>query len=175
MDEKLPIIYLSGVVVLLAAVAIFIIREIIKSRRTEGKFSRLQQKLREEKGTVKEYYELGSIYLDKKLFAQAVKLLQKATKIGGNVEPENKALIYNALGYAYFAEEQYDLAIRNYKEALKLYPEYAIAFNNLGNVYEKKQMVAKALEAYEETLKFDPNNSVAKRRAESLRKRLVAN
>jgi tetratricopeptide (TPR) repeat protein len=175
MDDNLPIIYLSGVVILLALVAIFVLREIVKSRRTEGRFSRLQQKLREEKGTAKEYYELGSIYLDKKLFSQAVKLLQKATKIGGNVEPENRALIYNALGYAHFAEEQYDLAIRNYKEALKLYPEYAIALNNLGNVYEKKQMTAKALETYEETLKIDPNNSVAKRRATSLRKRLVSN
>lgn len=46
--------------------------------------------------------------------------------------------MYNALGFAYFSQEQYDIAIRNYKEAIKLYPEYTIALNNLGNVYEKK-------------------------------------
>ena len=45
------------------------------------------------------------------------------------------------MGYAYFAQEQYDLAIRNYKEATKLYPEYVTALNNLANVYEKKQMI----------------------------------
>ncbi|MDJ0672724.1 MAG: tetratricopeptide repeat protein, partial [Microcystis sp. M53598_WE2] len=79
----------------------------------------------------------------------------------------------NALGFSYFAQEQLELAIRNYKEAIKLYPEYSIALNNLGNVYEKKQMAKKALETYEETLKFDPNNTVAKKRAESLRKRFA--
>ena len=89
------------------------------------------------------------------------------------IEPENKALIYNALGYAYFAQEQYDLAIRNYKEATKLYPEYVTALNNLGNVYEKKQMVAKSVETYEQALKVDPKNNIAKRRSESLRKRLI--
>ena len=171
MDEKLPIIYLSGVLILLTGVAIFLIREIVKYRRTEGKLSRLQQQIKQGKATAKEYYELGSVYLDKKLFSQAVTLLQKALKLGGDIESENKALIYNALGYAYFAQEQYELAIRNYKDAIKLYPEYAIAFNNLGNVYERKQMGSKALETYEATLKFAPNNNVAKRRAESLRKR----
>ena len=173
MDEKLPIIYLSGVLILLIGVAIFVAIEIIKSRRVEGKLSRLQKEIKQGKPTAKEYYELGSIYLDKKLFSQAITLLQKALKISENIEPENKALIYNALGYAYFGQEQYELAIRHYKEAIKLYPEYAIALNNLGNVYERKQMVAKALDTYEQTLKFAPNNRVAKRRAESLRKRLV--
>lgn len=174
MDEKLPVIYLSGVLILLSGVAIFLVREIVKSRRTEGKLSRLQEQIKQGKATAKEYYELGSIYLDKKLFSQSINVLQKALKLGGDIEPENKALIYNAIGYAYFAQEQYEVAIRNYKDAIKLYPEYAIALNNLGNVYERKQMAAKALETYEETLKFAPNNTVAKRRAESLRKRLVA-
>jgi tetratricopeptide (TPR) repeat protein len=89
------------------------------------------------------------------------------------VEPENIALMYNAMGYAYFAQEQYDLAIRNYKEAIKLYPDYVIALNNLGNVYEKKKLVAQALKVYEDVLGFDPDNAIAKKRAESMRKRLA--
>lgn len=173
MKEYLPIIYLSVLLVLLGGTAIFLLRQVFKTRLVEGKFSRLQKKLQKEKGTAQEYYELGSLFLDKKLFVQAIALLQKALKAEDKLEPENKALIYNALGYSYFAQEQYDLAIRNYKEALKLYPEYAIALNNLANVYERKQMMVKALETYEETLKFDPNNIIAKRRAESLRKRFV--
>jgi tetratricopeptide (TPR) repeat protein len=150
-----------------------LLRQVWRTRRTESTFSRLQKKLQNEKGTAQEYYELGSLYLDKKLFVQAISLLQKALK-AEELEPENKALIYNALGYTYFAQEQYELAIRNYKEALKFYPEYAIALNNLANVYERKQMTVKALETYEETLKIDPDNTVAKRRAESLRKRFVS-
>jgi tetratricopeptide (TPR) repeat protein len=172
-SETLPLIYLSVLILILGGTAIFLLRQVIKTRQIEGTFSRLQKKLQQEKGTAKEYYELGSLYLDKKLFVQAINLLQKALKAEKEIEEENKALIYNALGYAHFCQEQFDLAIRNYKEALKFYPEYAIALNNLASVYERKQMTVKALETYEETLKVNPNNPVAKRRAESLRKRLV--
>ncbi|MEM8781078.1 MAG: hypothetical protein AAGF26_19915, partial [Cyanobacteria bacterium P01_G01_bin.49] len=98
MDETLPIIYLSGIVIFLAALAIFVFLEILKSRRLESRFSRLQKKLQKEKGTAQEYYELGSLYLDKKLYVQAVSLLQKALKTGEKIEPQNKALVYNALG-----------------------------------------------------------------------------
>lgn len=173
MNDSLPVVYLSVLLGLLAIVAIFIFRQIIKTRRIEKTFSTLQNKLTKEKGTSKEYYELGSIYLDKKLFVQAIQLLQKALKADKNLEPENQALIYNALGFAYYSQEQYDLAIRNYKEAIKLYPEYITALNNLGNVYEKKQLISQALETYENTIKYEPNNSKAKKRIEFLQKRLV--
>ena len=173
MNDSLPVIYLSILLGLLAIVAIIILRQIIKTRTIENTFSRLQNKLKKEKGTPKEYYALASLYLDKKLFVQGIQLLQKGLKAEKEIEPENQALIYNALGFAYFSQEQYDLAIRNYKQAIKLYPEYTIALNNLGNVYEKKQLTAQALETYEQSLKYDPKNATAKKRAESLRKRLV--
>jgi tetratricopeptide (TPR) repeat protein len=78
------------------------------------------------------------------------------------------------MGYAYFAQEQYDIAIRQYKEALKLYPEYVVALNNLGNVYEKKQMIVKAVETYKEVLQYEPDNKTAQTRIESLEKRLAS-
>lgn len=175
MEDTLPIIYVSGLLVFLLGLGVFVVIQIIKTRKVESTFNKLQNKLQKEKGTAKEYYALGSLYLDKKLYVQAIGLLQKALKTSEEeeIETENKALIYNALGFSYFAQEQFDLAIRNYKEALKLYPEYTIALNNLGNVYERKQMVVKAVETYEETLKYEPDNSVAKKRVESLRKRFV--
>ena len=173
MQDNLPLIYLSILLILLGGAAIFIFRQILRTRRIETTFSRLHKKLKEEQGTAEEYYELGSLYLQKKLFVQSISLFQKALKAGNEIEPENQALIYNALGYAYLAQEQLDLAIRQYKEALKLYPEYVIALNNLGNAYERKQLTAQALEAYEQVLKVEPKNDTAKRRAESLRKRLV--
>ena len=173
MNETLPTIYLTILVVLLAGSAIFILLQIIKTRKVESNLSKLQRKLKQQKGTAQEYYELGSIYLDKKLFVQAIAILQKALKAEKDIAPENKALIYNALGFAYFAQEQYDIAIRQYKEALKCNREYVIALNNLANVYERKQLTNQALESYEEALKYEPNNNTAKRRIESLRKRLV--
>ncbi|MGB3613102.1 MAG: tetratricopeptide repeat protein [Elainellaceae cyanobacterium] len=155
------------------AAGIFLFRQVLKTRRVESTLSRLENKLTKEKGAAKDYYELGSIYLDKRLYAQSVTLFKKALKAKDLDDLENKALVQNALGFAYAAQEQYDLAIGQYKKALDGLPEYPTALNNLGFVYEKKQLTAQALEAYEQALALDPKNTTAKRRAESLRKRLV--
>jgi tetratricopeptide (TPR) repeat protein len=175
MEDVLPIIYVSGLLIFLLGLGVFVVIQIVKTRKVEGQFNTLQKKLQKDKGTAQEYYLLGSLYLDKKLYVQAVNILQKALKVAEEepVETENKALIYNALGFASAAREQFDLAIRNYKEAIKLYPEYTIALNNLANVYERKQMLVKAIETYEESLKHEPNNFVAQKRVESLRKRFA--
>jgi tetratricopeptide (TPR) repeat protein len=173
MNDNLPVLYISILLGILAIVAVILLRQIIKTRKIENRFSVLQKKLTKERGTAEEYYELASIYLDKKLFVQAVQLLQKALKTGNDLPSENKALVYNALGFAHFSQEQYDIAIRNYKEAIKLYPQYTIALNNLANVYEKKQLTVQALETYKETLNYDQNNRIAKKRVESLEKRFA--
>ncbi|NJL82247.1 MAG: tetratricopeptide repeat protein [Chloroflexaceae bacterium] len=178
MSDKLTVIYLGFLLALLLLAVIFVFRQVLKTRQIESTIAKLQDKLKQNKGTAQDFYQLGSLYLDKKLFVQSVKLLQQALKQADKaseaIEPQNKALILNALGYAYFAQEQYDLAIRQYKEALKLNEEYPVALNNLANAYERKQLVAQALETYEKTLKIEPKNSTAKRRAESLRKRFVS-
>ncbi|NEP19191.1 MAG: tetratricopeptide repeat protein, partial [Leptolyngbya sp. SIO4C1] len=154
--------------------AFFILRQVFKTRRIESTLSRLQKKLTSQKGTAKEYYELGSLLLDKKLFTQASLYLQQALKtIDEEDAAENAAIVYNALGYAYFAQEQYDLAVKQYKEALKLMPDYITALNNLGHSYEKKQLMKQALDCYEQALAADSKNAIAKRRAESLRKRMT--
>ncbi|MBD0387416.1 MAG: tetratricopeptide repeat protein, partial [Nostoc sp. C3-bin3] len=132
-----------------------------------------RKKLEKEKGTAQEYYELASIYSDKKIYSQAIQLFQKAIKAAQEEGEENIAPIYNGLGYIYFIQEQYDLAIRQYKEALKAKPDYVTGLNNLGHAYEKKKLTTQALQSYEEALKLAPNNPIAKRRAESLR-RLVS-
>lgn len=172
MENTLPVIYLLVLLVLLSGAGFAVIRQVLKTRKIETALSQLERKLRNERGTVEEYYELGGIYADKKMFAQAIMLFQKALK-ASDVDEQNLAPVYNALGFAYFAQEQYDLAIRQYKEALKLSPDYVTALNNLGHVYERKKLTAQALDAYEQALKHEPNNTTAKRRAESLRKRLV--
>jgi tetratricopeptide (TPR) repeat protein len=173
MESYLPIVYISFLLGLLAIASVAIFRQVLKTRRIENALSRLQGKLSKEKGTALEYYELGSILLDKRLYVQAIAQFQKAIKLE-TLEGTELAAVYNALGFTYFAQEQYDLAIRNYKEALKSSPEYVTALNNLGHAYERKQLATQALEMYEQALSYDANNATAKRRAESLKKRMVA-
>ncbi|MGM3304464.1 tetratricopeptide repeat protein [Anabaena sp. WFMT] len=174
MDNNLAVVYLSVFVGLLAFAGVSVFREIFKTRKLESSLSKLKSKLTKEKGTAQEYYELASIYSEKKVFTQSIPLFQKALKAAEEEGEENIAPVYNGLGYVYFAQEQYDLAIRQYKEAIKLKPDYISALNNLGHAYEKKKLNSQALEMYEEVLKLAPNNATAKRRAESLRRLVTA-
>lgn len=167
------IIYLGILLVLLSIAAFFVLKQVWVTRRVELTLSDLQAKLTNGKGSAVEYYELGSILLDKKLYAQAAVYLKKALKEVSSEENENAVLVHNALGYAYFAQDQFDLAIRQYNEALKISPGYVTALNNLAHAYERKQLMPQALETYEKSLVAEPKNQTAKRRAESLRKRLA--
>jgi len=167
------IVYLGILLVLLGIAAFFVLRQVWVTRRVELTLSDLQAKLTKGKGSAVEYYELGSILLDKKLYAQAAVYLKKALKEISEEENENAVLVHNALGYAYFAQDQFDLAIRQYNEALKISPGYVTALNNLAHAYERKQLMPQALETYEKSLVAEPKNETAQRRAESLRKRLA--
>ncbi|OIP71871.1 MAG: hypothetical protein AUK48_11970 [Oscillatoriales cyanobacterium CG2_30_44_21] len=170
MDSTLAIAYLGALVVLLAGVSWLVVRQIMKARSLESVISDLQPKLQKEKGSPEDYYQLGSVYLRKKLFAQAIALFNKAIKEGGDNMPE----VYNALGFSYFSQEQYDLAIKNYKEAIGLQVGYVTAINNLGHAYEKKKLLPQAIEMYEQVLKLEEKNETASRRLASLRKQVVA-
>lgn len=167
------VVYLGILLALLSVAAFFVVRQVWVTRRIEKTLSDLQSKLTKQKGSAVEYYELGSILLDKKLYAQSVIYLKKALKELSDEEAENAILVHNALGYAYFAQEQFDAAIRQYNEALKVNPGYVTALNNLAHAYERKQLMPQALETYEKSLASEPANETAKRRAASLRKRLA--
>ena len=169
MDSTLAIAYLGALVLLLGGVSWLVIRQIMKSRRLENVISELQPKLQKEKGSPEDYYQLGSVYLRKKLYAQAITLFNKAIKEGGENVPE----VHNALGFSYFSQEQYDLAIKNYKQAIALQDGYITALNNLGHAYEKKKLLPQAIETYEQVVKLDENNETAKRRLTSLRKQVI--
>ncbi len=171
-DKNLLTVYLAAFLLLLSVAAFFVLRQILKTQKIENALNRLEKKLKSERGTIPEYYELGSIYLEKKMFIQAIMMFKKAIKLEDDASPD-MAPVYNALGYAYFGQEQYDLAIRQYKEAIKLEPEYVMAMNNLGHAYEQKKMLSQALDLYEQAVKLEPENETAKRRSESLRRRLV--
>ncbi len=171
-DKNLLVIYLAAFLLILSVAAFFILRQIIRTQKIENTLSKLERKLKTERGTVPEYYELGSIYLEKKMFIQSIAMLKKAIKLEDAEIPE-MAPVYNALGYAYFGQEQYDMAIRQYKEAIKLEPQYVMAMNNLGHAYEQKKLTGQALDIYEQALALAPDNDTAKRRSESLRRRLV--
>jgi tetratricopeptide (TPR) repeat protein len=173
MDTSLAVWYLGALLVLLAGVGWFIFLQVFKTRKSESAMNRLQSKLGKTKGTTQEHFELGSLYLSKNLAVPALQQFQQALKAAEIEQEPTLAPIYNAMGYACFTQEQFDLAIRHYKDALKFDDSYVTALNNLGHAYERKNLVPLALDAYERVLKQEPQNPTAKRRATSLRKRVV--
>ena len=86
--------------------------------------------------------------------------------------PKVLAVIYNNRGSAYVAKEQYDLAIKDYDEAIKDDPGYAKAFNNRGVAYQKKAEYDRAIQDFDAVIKLDPNYANAfANRVETYRKK----
>ena len=170
MDSPLPSLYLAGLVGLLAILSVVIGRQAWKVRRDEATLQRLQQQNRDGKADPAKLYELGSVQLRKRLFAQAVTTLAKAAQKAGQEPPEGQALIHNALGYALAAQKQYAKAIGHYRKALAAKPDYPVALNNLGHALERQQQQKEAAKVYARTLALDTDNAIAKRRLQRLEK-----
>ncbi len=74
----------------------------------------------------------------------------------GDEKPETVAVAHNNRGNAYVTKGEYDLAIKDYDEALKLKQDYARALNNRGVAYKKKGDIDRALEDLDQSIKLNP-------------------
>nr|BDA99127.1 hypothetical protein [Hemiselmis andersenii] len=172
MENLLPIIYLLILLLILSGLAFFLIQEIRQKRKLETNLYSLQKKVRENQATSQDHYFLGTLYLSKKLFDQAIIQFRYALKSWDSNDTAGLANLYNTIGFTYFESEQYDLAIYYYKEAVKISNDYSTAWNNLGYAYEKKKMISEALESYRSVLKYDRQNEIANNRFQSLQRRV---
>ena len=73
------------------------------------------------------------------------------------LEPEF-AEAYNNLGYVYFKQSNYNLAIINFKKAVEQKPGYIGAYNNLGQAFIKVGLRDKAKEQYDIVNKLTGKN-----------------
>jgi tetratricopeptide (TPR) repeat protein len=69
------------------------------------------------------------------------------------------ALGKRGLGWA--AKGEYDKAIKDYDECIRLDPKYADAYNNRANAYLNKEDYDRAIHDYDEAIRLDPKNAVA--------------
>lgn len=76
-----------------------------------------------------------------------------ASKAGRN----DLAAAYNNRGYAYDNKAQYDRAIQDFNQAIRIKPDYALAFNNRGFAYQNKGDYNRAIQDYNQSLKLQPN------------------
>ncbi|MBI5187420.1 MAG: tetratricopeptide repeat protein [Nitrospinae bacterium] len=67
-------------------------------------------------------------------------------------------------------QKKYDDAIRNYRKALKIYPDDAVVHYNMGMVYTLKQESHEAVDCFKKALRLNPNFAEVKTEMEKLRK-----
>ena len=75
----------------------------------------------------------------------------------GQLSNENLAGGFNNRGNAYADKKDYDRAIQDYNEAIRLNQRNASALYNRGNAYANKQDYDRAIQDYNEAIRLNPN------------------
>lgn len=70
-------------------------------------------------------------------------------------------MIRNNYGYTLFKSGRTEQAIAQYREALRINPEFELARNNLGNAFMREGRTDEAIAEFREALKIDPHNGEA--------------
>ena len=70
-------------------------------------------------------------------------------------------MAYLNRGNAWYAKKEYDKAIADYDEAIRLDPKHAMAYNSRGNAWHAKKEYDKAIADYDEAIRLDPKHAVA--------------
>jgi tetratricopeptide (TPR) repeat protein len=77
----------------------------------------------------------------------------------GQESKKNLASDLNNRGIAYRDKGQYDRAIQDYDEAIRLIPNDGKLFNNRGTAYFSKGQFDRAIRDYDEAIRLDPKNA----------------
>jgi len=90
------------------------------------------------------------------VFAGTIALMA-VVGFAGPAPAQQSDVFYNH-GNAYARKGQYDLAIQDYNQAIKLNPNNVNAITNRGNAYFSKGQYDLAIQDYNQALKLNPND-----------------
>ncbi len=79
----------------------------------------------------------------------------------GRFTGRNLAIAFTNRGLAYKRKGQWDRAIADYSEAIRLKSDDAQVFNNRGNAYYHKGHLDRAIEDYDDAIRLNPDLAVA--------------
>jgi tetratricopeptide (TPR) repeat protein len=110
---------------------------------------------------------IGYSYADRGIhLREAERMIRKALKIS-----PGSGFIIDSLGWLYFRQNKFDLAIKYLREAAALLPEDGTVAEHLGDVYARTGRWQEALEAYDRALKLTPDNEGLKKKVQELQKK----
>ena len=98
---------------------------------------------------------LGIIKIQLKQFEEAIVWLNKAILINNNHS------IFNNLGVCYKELKKYPEALNNFKNAIKIKPNYAEVYNNIGIVYKSIENFTEAIFNYKQAIQLKPDYAEA--------------
>ena len=75
----------------------------------------------------------------------------------GRFTGRNLAVAFSNRAFAYKRKGQWDKAITDYDEAIRLAPDLVFAFNNRGNAYYFKGQLERAIEDYDAAINLQPD------------------
>ena len=153
--------YLIILFIVLIIISIFVFRQFLKTRKEELNLVNFEQKGLDSIKKASELYEFGSIQITKRFYKEATKTFLKAAEYYDNEPDEAKAIIENALGFSYAAQNEFKKAIKHYYSAIKYLPEYIVALNNLASAQQRLLEYDLAYATYKKVLVIDPNNQTA--------------
>ncbi len=163
--------YLIILFVVLLIISVFVFRQFLRTRKEELNLVKYEQKGLDSLTKSSELYEFGSIQIKKRLYKEATNTFLKAVEYYENEPKEAKAIIQNALGFSYAAQNQFKKAIKHYNSAIKSLPEYIVALNNLASAQQRLLEYDLAYSTYQKVLEIDPNNKTAIKKSKELEKR----
>src|SRR4029078_1272833 len=74
-----------------------------------------------------------------------------------NQASDRIAAAYNNRANAFRDQGNFDMALSDYAQAIRLKPDYANAFNNRGIAYRAQHDYARAMADFNEAIRLDPN------------------
>lgn len=161
MNINLPEIYLIGLVGLLSIIAILVGRQLLRVRSDEINLVELEKGGAAASKEASELYKLGSVQLKKRLYPQAISSLENALKQIAEEPDEAKAIIENAIGFAWAAQDKFKQAIKHYQKAIKAKPDYPVALNNLAFAKQRLFQNEEAQDIYQKVIDIEPQNQTA--------------
>jgi tetratricopeptide (TPR) repeat protein len=106
------------------------------------------------------YYGLGSVYLEQQKNARARENFERAAKLPANY-PGTLPRAWNNLGIVAAREGNTEEAIRDFRRALEIDPDFLIALVNIGNAYRRQKRWDEAKGVLERAIELSPEDADA--------------
>ena len=172
MNSIFPLFYSIALFFFLSLISYYILKQIINTQKLEKKIFNLQELVKKDVPYYEDCYQLGQLYLRKKLFLKAIVIFRKALKLWDPNDKIGLGNLYNAIGFTFFNLEEYNYAIYYYQIALKIIPDHTLALVNLGYSFEKINLILKGYHCYKAALFWDPYNKLASTRFLTVEKKV---